>query len=182
MGRERPLVRKDEYLIKTRVSFVVCTVGINTNVSMHPLASGYHLLLGLPSGHGGRSMLPVSQQLMQRPKCLWVWSGQRRLEQPSCVHLTRTTVAPQLTHPGSIRIPLCRRSRIGIHFVWSKLLTSMGAEERRGKPFLLVHPRGGRVLASSVADISGSASGCATNSSVFLLRFESPELSVRLSS
>jgi hypothetical protein len=62
-----------------------------------------YLGLSLPSGRGGRSMLPESQQPLQRPKCLRLWSGHRRLGQPSCVHLQRPTVAPQLTHAVSIR-------------------------------------------------------------------------------
>jgi hypothetical protein len=58
--------------------------------------------LGAPKGHGGRSMLPESQQLLQRPPCLPLWAGQRRFEQSSWVHLTRSAVAPQLKHLGSI--------------------------------------------------------------------------------
>jgi hypothetical protein len=65
--------------------------------------SGPYLGLRLPSGQGGRSMLPVSQQPLQRPKCLRLWSGHRRLGKSSCVHLQRPTVAPQLTHAVSIQ-------------------------------------------------------------------------------
>jgi hypothetical protein len=58
--------------------------------------------LGAPNGHGGRIMLPESQQPLQRPPCLPLWAGHRRFEQSSWVHLTRSAVAPQLTHAGSI--------------------------------------------------------------------------------
>jgi hypothetical protein len=58
--------------------------------------------LGAPNGHRGSSMLPDSQQPLQRPPCLPLCLEQRRLEQSSWVHLTSSAVAPQLTHAGSI--------------------------------------------------------------------------------
>jgi hypothetical protein len=60
--------------------------------------------LGVPNGHGGSSMLPVSQQPLQRPPCLLLCVEQTRFEQPEWVHLTRSTVDPQLAHLGSIRL------------------------------------------------------------------------------
>ena len=63
--------------------------------------------LGTPKGHRGSSMLPVSQQPLQRPPCLPLWAGHRRFEQSSWVHLTRSAVAPQLTHAGSITFISC---------------------------------------------------------------------------
>jgi hypothetical protein len=43
-----------------------------------------------------------SQQLLQRPKFLRVWSQHKRLGQSPCVHWKRLTVVPQLTHAGII--------------------------------------------------------------------------------
>jgi hypothetical protein len=58
--------------------------------------------LGVPRGHGGSSMLPPSQQPLQRPPCLALWVGQRRFEQSGLVRLIRSTVEPQLVHCGCI--------------------------------------------------------------------------------
>jgi hypothetical protein len=48
--------------------------------------------LGAPKGHGDSSMLPVSQQPLQRPPCLPLCAEQRRFEQPAWVQLTRSAV------------------------------------------------------------------------------------------
>jgi hypothetical protein len=57
--------------------------------------------LGAPKGHGGSSMLPESQQLLQRPPCRPLWTEHRWFEQSAWVHLTRSAVDPQLVHLGS---------------------------------------------------------------------------------
>jgi hypothetical protein len=68
---------------------------------------------GVPNGHGGSNMLPDSQQPLQRPPCLKLWSGHRRLGQLSFVQVRRPSTAPQLTHLDGMRFPLCVRCRIG---------------------------------------------------------------------
>ncbi len=65
--------------------------------------------LGAPKGHGGSSILPVSQQPLQRPPYLTLWTEHRRFEQSERVHLTRLASDPQLVHLGGIRLICMRR-------------------------------------------------------------------------
>jgi hypothetical protein len=81
---------------------------------------------GVPNGHGGSNMLPESQQPLQRPPCLKLWSGHRRLGQQLFVQLRRPVIAPQLTHLDGMGIPSAPTMQDQQSYIWSMLLTSEG--------------------------------------------------------
>ena len=81
---------------------------------------------GVPNGHGGSNMPPDSQQPLQRPPCLKLWSGHRRLGQHSFVQSRRPSIAPQLTHLDGMGIPSAPTMQDQQSYIWSMLLTSEG--------------------------------------------------------